>query len=373
MGIRPTWAEVDLDAIAANVRAVRQVVDPRVKIMAVVKANAYGHGAVAVARVAVANGADQLAVATMDEAVTLREAGIDQPILVLGTNIPSEVLDVAVEKGIAQALCTVELAQALSAAAVRQGKKALVHLKIDTGMSRIGVLPEDAVTFMDRVGRLEGLKFEGVFSHFAAADEPNEEFTQYQFSRFQQALLALERAGYTFPLRHIANSAAIMDHPEMHLDMVRAGSLVVGSWPGEKTQRKVHLREAFTLKTRIVYIKTVQAGTAVSYGLTYTTPGEKMLATLPIGYADGYRRGLSNRASVLVRGKRAPVVGRICMDQCVIDVTDVPGVALGDEVILIGRQSGAEVSAKELGALLETLDLEVLCGIGARVPRVYLE
>lgn len=373
MGLRPTWAEIDLGAFAANLRGVRELVNPRVKVMAVVKANAYGHGAARMAAVAAENGADQLAVATLDEAVALREAGIELPILVLGTSIPGEGCVAAVELGIAQALCTVELAEALSAAAQRLGKEALVHLKIDTGMSRIGVRPEEAVAFMQRVGHLPGLKFAGVFSHFAASDEPDNPYTLEQFARFQKALGALEQAGYTFPLRHIANSAAILDHPEMHLDMVRPGCILYGSWPGEKTQRKVVLKPTLALKTRIVFLKRVPAGTPVSYGLTYTAPTERLLATLPIGYADGYRRGLSNKASVLVRGRRAPIVGRVCMDQCVVDVTDVPGVALGDEVVLIGEQGKEAVTAGELAAILGTLDLELYCGISPRVPRVYRE
>lgn len=372
-GLRPTWVEVDLGAFAANLQAVKGLVGPRVKVMAVVKANAYGHGAVRLAQVAARSGAHQLAVATLDEAVTLREAGVKLPILVLGTSIPGDGVEEAVAKDIAQALCTVELAEALSAAAARRGKAALVHLKVDTGMSRIGVRPDEAVPFMERVGRLPGLRFEGVFSHFAASDEPDNPYTELQFRRFQDTLAALAQAGYSFPYRHIANSAAILDHPEMHLDMVRPGCILFGSWPGEKTQRKITLKPTLTLKTRIVFLKRVPGGTPVSYGLTYKAPAERLLATLPIGYADGYRRGLSNKASVLVRGRRAPIVGRVCMDQCVVDVTAVPGVALGDEVVLIGRQGDEEITGEELAALLGTLDLELFCGIAPRVPRVYQE
>jgi alanine racemase len=362
-----------LAAFAANLRAVKDLVGPRVKVMAVVKADAYGHGAVRLAQVAAANGAEQLAVATLDEAVTLREAGLKLPILVLGTSIPGDGVEEAVERGIAQALCTVELAEALSRAAARRGKAALAHLKVDTGMSRIGVRPHEAVPFMERVGRLPGLRLEGIFSHFAAADEPDNVYTELQFRRFQDTLAALAKAGYTFPHRHIANSAAILDHPEMHLDMVRPGCILFGSWPSEKTQRKISLKPTLALKTRIVFLKRVSAGTPVSYGLTYKAPAERLLATLPVGYADGYRRGLSNKASVLVRGVRAPIVGRVCMDQCVVDVTAVPGVALGDEVVLIGRQGEEEITAQELADLLGTLDLELFCGIAPRVPRVYRE
>ncbi|NLG86460.1 MAG: alanine racemase [Firmicutes bacterium] len=370
--LRPTWAEVDLKGIRENLEAIKALVGPEIKIMAVVKANAYGHGAIEVARVMEKAGADQLAVATLDEAVALREAGLKLPILVLGTNIPGDGVDAAVHYDIAQALCTVELAKALSAAAERLRKPAKVHLKIDTGMGRIGVRPDEAASFMDQVAGLPGLKFEGIFSHFAAADEANKEYTNLQRNRFQQALDSLKQHGYTFLLQHLANSAGILDYPEAHYNMVRPGCILYGCWPGPNTKRKIALRPTLTLKTRIVYLKSVPPGTAISYGLTYTTTSEKVLATLPIGYADGYRRSLSNKGYVLIRGQRCPVVGRVCMDQCIVDVTAVSNVALGDEAVLIGKQSNEEIQVADLAKLIETIDLEILCGLTARVPRVYI-
>lgn len=371
MILRPTWVEVDLRGIQANMAAIRSLVGSGVKTMAVVKANGYGHGLVEVAKAIVKAGADQLAVATLDEAVVLREAGLESPILVLGTGIPGDGADAAVQYDIAQALCTIELAEALSKAAQRLEKTALVHLKVDTGMGRVGVRPGEAVNFMKRVATLPGLQFDGVFSHFAAADESEDEYTRMQIGQFQGVLDNLKENGYVFPLSHLANSAGILDYPEAHFNMVRPGCILYGCWPGPQTKKKICLAPTFEFKTRIVYLKNVTAGTSISYGLTYTAPSDKVLATLPVGYADGYRRAFSNKASVLVRGRRCPIVGRVCMDQCVIDVTDVPDVKLGDEVVLIGSQGNSAISPEELGSLIGTISLDILCGISVRVPRVY--
>ncbi|MGI6128575.1 MAG: alanine racemase [bacterium] len=373
MALRPTWAEIDLRGVKNNLVAIKSLVGPKVKVMSVVKANAYGHGAIEIAETLAEAGTDRLAVATLDEAVALREAGLRLPILVMGTNIPGEGVEAAIHYDIAQALCTEEFAQALSLAAKRLNKSAKVHLKIDTGMGRIGVRPEDAVGFMKKMDGLLGLKFEGVFSHFAVADELDKEYTSQQERYFQEALNALSQEGYVFSCQHLANSAGILDFPETHFDMVRPGCILYGCWPGPDSQKKITLHSTLTLKTRIVFLKTVSAGTAISYGLTYTAPSERVLATLPIGYADGYPRGLSNKGYVLVRGKRCPIVGRVCMDQCIIDVTDLPGVALGDEVVLIGKQGDDEISVADLAELCGTIDLEILCGITSRVPRVYIK
>lgn len=371
--LRPTWAEVNLKVIKDNLAAIKTLLGPEVQIMAVVKGNAYGHGAIKVAQVVAGAGADRLAVATLDEAVELRQAGVRLPILVLGTGVSGAEVDAAIHYDIAQALCTVELAVALSKSAQRLHKPVKVHLKIDTGMSRIGVGPSDAVSFIKHVATFTGLEFEGIFSHFAAADEGNREYTTLQLNRFQKTLDSLSKQGYSFPLRHLANSAGILDYPESYYDMVRPGCILYGYWPGPDSKRRITLQPAFTLKTRIVYLKSVSAGTAVSYGLTYIAPSKRVLATLPIGYADGYRRALSNKGHVLVRGRRCPVVGRVCMDQCIVDVTDVPNVSLGDEVVLIGRQGNNEITVAELAELAGTIDLEILCGITARVRRVYLK
>ncbi|MFY9188514.1 MAG: alanine racemase [bacterium] len=372
MTLRPTWVEVDLKGIQSNLRAIKELVGPKVKVMAVVKANAYGHGAEEVAQAVTEAGADSLAVATLDEAVALREAGLKSAILVLGTSIPGGGAEAAVRYCITQALCTVELAQALSEAAGQLRQPASVHLKIDTGMGRIGVRPDDAAEFMDQVAKLPRLQVDGVFSHFAAADEADKEYTHLQLSRFQTALDNLSQRGYTFAWRHLANSAGILDCPGAYFDIVRPGCILYGCWPGPDTGRPITLHPTLAFKTRVVYLKTVLAGTSISYGRTYTASSQQVLATLPVGYADGYPRVLSNKGYVLIRGQRCPVVGRVCMDQCIVDVTDVPAVSLGDEVVLIGSQDKETITPADLGSLAGTIDLEILCGLGARVPRVYL-
>ncbi|HKM38764.1 MAG TPA: alanine racemase [bacterium] len=371
MMLRPTWVEVDLKAIRANLQAIKKLVGPQVKVMAVVKANAYGHGAFKVAQTVLEAGAASLAVATLDEAVALREQGINVPILVMGTSIPGGGIEEAIRYNIAQALCSVELAQALSATAQKMRSVALAHLKIDTGMGRIGIGPETATRFMDQIAKLPGLQVGGIFSHFASADEADKEYTGLQVNRFHQALENLNQQGYDFSLRHLANSAGILDYPETYFDLVRPGCILYGCWPGPSTNRPITLQRALAFKTRVVYLKTVPAGTSVSYGRTYTTDSRRVLATLPVGYADGFNRRLSNKAEVLIKGKRCPVVGRICMDQCVVDVTNIPQAVLGDEVVLIGSQGEDSISAGDLAQLAGTIDLEILCGIGARVPRIY--
>ena len=368
--LRPTWVEIDDKAIVHNLNVVRNIVGPKVKIMAVIKANAYGHGVLSVADALIKDGVNYFAVATIDEAITLREAGIDQPVLVLGTTIPGYGVDEAVQADIALALCSIELAQALSASAQQQGKTAKVHLKIDTGMNRIGVTPSQAVAFMNSIKDLPGLSFEGIFSHFSIADQPDNPYTQLQFDRFQEAIEALGKAGYTFPLRHIANSSAILTRPETHLDMVRPGCLLYGICPIIQLQGVHPLQLAYSLKSRIVYLKDVPEETFVSYALTYQTDSPKKLATIPIGFGDGYCRGLSNRAFAVVRGTRVPVVGRICMDQCMIDVTDVPEVCVGDEVAMIGGQGEAQVPLIEI---LRTIGALPSCCLGSReLPYIHI-
>ncbi|NMA54510.1 MAG: alanine racemase [Firmicutes bacterium] len=369
--LRPTWVEVDLKKIQLNLQAVKKLVGPKVKLMAVVKANAYGHGAVEVAQAVIKAGAECLAVATLDEAVALREAGLKPMILVMGTNIPADGVEAAAVHNITQALCTEELARSLSASSQELGLTATVHLKIDTGMGRIGVHVDDAAQFMSKIRELPGLQVTGVFSHFASADEADQEYTSLQLVRFREALDNLTRHGYTFPRRHIANSAGILDYPESYFDLVRPGCILYGCWPGPNTNNSLPLEPTLAFKTRIVYLKKIPAGTSISYGRTYISSCQRTLATLPVGYADGFPRCLSNRGQVLIRGQRCPVVGRVCMDQCIVDVSEVPGVSLGDEVVLIGSQHEDSISAAEVASLAGTIDLDILCGIGARVPRIY--
>lgn len=369
---RPAWAEVDLRAIAHNVRELIRVKDPRARMMAVVKANGYGHGAVPVARTALAAGAEWLGVAILNEALELRRAGLTAPILVLGFT-PPEQADEVVMNGISQTVYTVEAARTLSEAASRAGRPAMIHLKVDTGMGRIGVTPDDDGLAVARaMAALPGLTLEGIFTHFATADAADKTYARLQFARFIDFLARLEAAGLRFQIRHAANSAALMELPETHLDLVRAGIAIYGLYPSDEVERRFDLRPAMSVKARVAHVKRVPAGTGIGYGRTFVTERPSVVATIPVGYADGYPRSLSSRGFVVIGGRRAPVIGRVCMDQFMIDVTDVPGVGPGDEVVLLGRQGDAAVSADDLARLEGTINYEVVCDFTARVPRVYI-
>lgn len=364
---RPVWAEIDLGAIAHNVREIKSRVKAGARFCAVVKANAYGHGVTAVARTVLEAGADQLAVAILEEAVELRRAGFTVPILIIGYTPPDQAA-LVVDKDISQTVFSLDVAKALSGAAMAAGRKAKVHLKIDTGMSRIGIRPEVAGDFAAAVAALPGIEIEGVFSHFATADEQDKSFTWQQFDRFKQALAHIEAKGIHIPIRHIANSAATLELPETHLDMVRPGIILYGLWPSDEVEKVVTLKPAMKLKASISYVKEMAANQSISYGRTYFTRGDSRIATLPIGYADGWTRLLAGKASVIIRGQRAPLVGRICMDQCMADVSHIPGVAAGEEALLFGEP---QLPVEEVAAHLGTINYEVVCMVGGRVPRQY--
>ena len=368
----PVWAEVDLDRLAHNAREVRRITRPGTAIMAVVKADAYGHGAVTVARVFLENGAERLAVATPREALELRRAGYDVPILVLGYT-PAQQSGEVVEHGVTPAVYTLEHAEALSKAAAARGRVVKVHVKLETGMGRLGFLPtEESVDDIARISKLPSLEVEGAFTHFAVSDTRDKAYTRGQFERFMWMVEALEARGVSIPLRHVSNSAAVIDLPEYNLDMVRPGSLLYGIYPSDEVDKdRIELRPAMTLKARISNVKAVPAGTGVSYGLTYTTGRPSRIGTISVGYADGYSRLLSNRAEVGVRGRRAPVIGRVCMDQCMVDLTDAGGVEIGDEAVLFGDVGGAP-SVDEVAGWMGSIFAEVLTSLSRRVPRVYI-
>jgi alanine racemase len=373
MSIRPTWAEIDLSAIAHNIRQFKQHLAPGSRIMAVVKANGYGHGAVPVARTALEEGAVSLAVATADEAIELREEGIEAPILVLGYT-PPEGAEAIVQYDLTSTVFHVGMLEALSRAAAKWGKRARVHVKVDTGMGRIGLkkIPE-IVSFLEQAVQNPFLEVEGIFTHLATADEADKSYMWEQVGRWREILQALDERGITVPLKHIANSAAAIDHPELHLDRVRLGISMYGYYPSPEVNREaVYLRPALALKSRVAHVKTMEEGEAVSYGATYAAKSGERIATIPVGYADGYSRLLSNRGCVLIRGKRCPVVGRICMDQLMVCVTHVPDVAVGDEVVLYGSQGEEQVTLDEVASLIGTISYEVACAVGRRVPRVYV-
>ncbi len=360
-----TYAEIDLDAVKHNIGSVKKLLAPRVKFTAVVKANAYGHGAAAVSRAAVEAGVDYLAVANLKEALELREAGITSPILIL-TESPTSVMDEIIQYDLTQTIYSVVEAQILSEEAQKRGKNAKVHVKVDTGMGRVGVQPSEAVAFITKLSSLPGLELEGIFTHFAKAEEPKDSFTQDQFAKFSQVIARVKQ----IPIKHSANSAGVLYHPQTHLDMVRVGLMMYGLYPQSNSRSLVDLRPALSFKSRVAYLKKVPAGTPLSYGCTYAAPEETTIATVPVGYADGFSRRLSNKGRVIIRGQRWPVVGRVTMDLIMVNVGKAK-VEIGDEVVLIGEQNGQMISADEVAGLEDTISYEVVCGIGKRVPRIY--
>lgn len=369
----PLWAEIDLKAIAHNVRALKALTAPGTQLMAVVKAGGYGHGAVETARVALANGAGWLAVARVDEGLELRAAGFQAPVLVLGLAAEKEI-PAALENRLVLTVYDWASARAVSDAGLQFQTRLPVHVKMDTGMGRLGFLwSEHGLDTIARVVGLPGLDAQGIYTHFARADELDKIHTHQQLQRFKDGLQALERRGIKFSLRHAANSAAVMEFPEAHFDLIRPGISIYGLYPSaEVDQSRLPLRPAMRLKARVSQVKEVGAGFSVSYGGTYVTPAPTVLATLPVGYADGYSRLLSSRGQVLVHGRRAPVVGRVCMDQCLVDVGGIPGVAPGEEVVLIGAQGDGIISADEIAAAIGTINYEIMTSVSVRVPRVYV-
>ena len=370
--IRPTHLEIDLAALEKNVSVARRW-SPGSQLMVVVKANAYGHGAILVARALERAGVQFLGVALIEEGLELRNAGVAAPILVLGGSYEGgyqQMLQHQLVPTIFRPEHVVELAKAAKSA----GVSVVAHLKVDTGMGRIGVLPEELPGFLDHASRYPEVKLDGLLSHFASADLADPAFTREQLKRFRGAHQELLARGIHPNWRHISNSAAVMDLPEARdgdlFNLARPGLMIYGLSPTDRFALREQLHPVLCWKTKITHLKQVPAGTPISYGGTWTAPRQSVIATLPVGYADGYSRRFSSAATVLVRGRRAKIAGRVCMDLCMADVTEIPGVRIGDEVVLIGRQQAEYVSADELAALAGTISYEVLCGIGARVPRI---
>lgn len=369
------WAEIDLDAIAHNVREIKRITGKRVEIMGAVKADAYGHGVLEVVRTLLDNGVTQLAVSMLDEAIQLRQMGIKVPILILSYTDPARAEEIVLND-VTQTVFSQDLAQALSAASVKLGRNARIHVKVDTGMTRVGFMPGySAVKNIMEIGKLPGVIIEGLFTHFASADESERDYTIMQFERYMSVCSELARVGIHIPVKHVCNSAGIIQYPEMHLNMVRPGIILYGIYPSQQVDKeKIHLKPAMTLKANVILVKDVEPDTCISYGRTFRTSRLSRIATIPIGYADGYTRLLSNKGHVLINGELAPLVGRVCMDQCMVDVTDLKQeVHVGDEVVLFGCQNGACISVDEVAADIGTISYEVVSIIGKRVPRVYLK
>lgn len=380
-----TRAEIDLKALAHNYRELRRVTAPGADTMAVVKADGYGHGAAHVARVALDCGAKFLAVARFDEATELRQAGIDAPILLFGHSLPAHVEYMAAND-IRVSISSLASARMLSAEAVRTGNHLKAHIKIDTGMGRLGLLA-DGLTVDPDTGRqvagtikdvltiasLPHLEVEGIFTHFANADAKDKSHAQRQFTRFSTLLEALKKEEFHVKFRHAANSAATIEMPETHLDLVRPGVSQYGLWPSDEVDKNlIDLKPVMTIKSTVIQVKSVGPGFAVSYGSTHRTPQPTRIATVPIGYADGFNRLLSSTGHMLVRGARAPIIGRVCMDLTMIDVGHVSGMALGDEVVVLGRQNEEEITADEIAAQVDTINYEIVSSLTSRVAKTYI-
>ena len=363
---RPTWAEIDLDALEHNFRQAKKIAGEKVKIMVTVKADAYGHGIIPVSRVLAKEGLDYLGVASIDEGIVLRKAKINLPILVLGITLP-EHLEPIVKYNLIQTVCTEDLASILNKTAKSMHKKARVHVKVDTGMGRLGVSLDEAPNFIRKIKRLKYLDLEGIFTHFPLADTDTR-FTNEQISVFNRLISDLEGDGITFRLKHAANSMGLIGYPQSRFNMVRPGLMVYGIYP--KRHLVINLKPVLSLKTRVVFLRRFPGGKGISYGHSYITKKETTIVNLPIGYGDGYPRNLSNIGPVIIKGKRFTISGRICMDQTLVDVGNLK-TGIAEEVVLIGSQGKEKISSEELARLSGTIPYEIVCGIGARVPRVY--
>ena len=373
MAVNRVRADIDLDAVLYNMESMHKKLKPGTKIAAVVKADAYGHGAVEISRVL-----ENLlylwgyAVATSNEAMQLVEAGRKRPIIILGLSFPEQFEEI-VENDLRPAVCTYETAQALSDIAAEKNKVCRIHIKVDTGMSRIGfqVTPESADT-VARISKLPNIMIEGIFTHFARADESSKAPAYEQFKQFEKMIAMVEEKGVQIPLKHCSNSAGIVEIPECNMDMVRAGITLYGLWPSEEVDKtKISLKPVMSLRSRVAYVKELLPGRQISYGGTFTVKKKMTVATVPVGYGDGYARGLSNKGWVLIKGQKAPICGRVCMDQCMVDVTDIPGVKIGDTVTLLGKDADEEITMEQLGELSGRFNYEFACLITPRVPRIY--
>lgn len=367
-----THVRIHLGNIQANLAAIRKAIGPQRKLLIAVKANAYGHGAVEVSRMAAAAGVDWLGVATVPEGLQLRKAGIRLPILKLSPTFPEE-MTVAVAAGLTLPICDRDNAEALEIACAATGSRATVHLKIDTGMARVGVVPLDAPTLTAFIrDHCPHLQLQGAFTHLPDSDDADPTYTEAQILRFKAAVQAVEaELGHALELVHCANSGAVLGHPEGWLTMVRPGIMIYGFRPGAKTPRTVPLLPGLSFLTRVSFLKRVTAGTRVGYGLTWEAPEDTFIATLPVGYADGFNRLFSNRGRVLVAGRSYPVVGRVCMDQTLVNLGPETAVKVGDEVVLIGRSQELEITVEEWAAALGTITYEVTCQLNGRVERLY--
>lgn len=372
LDVRPTYVEIDLDNIVHNFNEIRRSIKEDTMIMPVIKANGYGHGAVELGKLYKEIGAERLAVSLLNEGVELRRAGIRGPLMILNYT-PSYHLDKVVANDLIQSIYRYDDAFNLSQIAGEMGREVKIHIKIDSGMGRVGFLPnEDSLNDIIKISKLDNIEIEGIFTHFAKADEVDKAFTKLQFSRFMKMVEGLEERGLKIPIKHVSNSAAIIDHPEYNLNLVRPGIMLYGYYPSfEVNMTKILLKPAMTLKAIISNVKEVEEDTGISYGHIYYTKRKSKIGTVPIGYADGYSRLLSKKAEAYIKGKIVPVVGRICMDQLMLDLTEVEDVNPGDEVVFFGQGVEGYPSVDEVAQKLGTINYELVCMMGRRLPRVY--
>ena len=377
---RATRAEINLKAFKHNLQNLKTILDPNTGIMAVIKADAYGHGAIPCAKAAVESGVDFLGAGVIEEGIELRENGITDPILILGSIFADEAADL-VRHNLSTILCTPSLAEALSKEGEKQGKTVNLHIKVDTGMNRLGVHPENLLALVEKIGTLPNLKLEALSTHFSSADDEDTSITQEQMEVFQKALAELQKMGVHPPLTHLANSSALFRFPESRSKIVRPGLILYGALPSPILQPVVNeickqeklddFQPVMQWKSKIILLKSTPKGQPLSYSRKHFTQKESLIATLPIGYADGLHRDLSNNMEVLVKGKRVPQVGTICMDMTLIDVSEIPNIQLGDEVVIFGSQEGEKIYVEELAKRCNTIPYEILCNVSKRVPRIY--
>ncbi|MCT4598673.1 MAG: alanine racemase [Vallitalea sp.] len=368
------YARIDLDAIIHNVSSISRITNPNSQLMPVVKADGYGHGAVPICKELSNIGINRFAVATLEEGIILRKNGIDKEILILGYT-PDELANELMEYNLTQTIYKQSMAYNLSKVAVELNKTAKIHLKIDTGMGRIGFMPdEESIGIISTISKLPNIEIEGIYTHFSTADELDKTFTNTQIDRFDKFIEKLKNNNINIPIKHAANSAGIIDMNNSHMDFVRLGIALYGLYPSDYVYKeKVKLHKALSLISHIIHIKEVEAGTPIGYGGTYVTQKKSKIATIPVGYGDGYDRLLSSKGKVLINGEYAPIVGRICMDQFMVDISHIPNVNDLDEVILIGKQGDNEITADDIANIKGTINYEVVCQLGKRIPRVYVK
>ena len=371
------WAEVNLDAISKNLKNIRKITNPNAKLLAVVKADAYGHGFLDVSKTLIESGADYLGVATFEEAKQLRIHSIDVPIMIIGPIIDSDIENI-IKLDIISTVFDIDTAKRISDRASLMGKNAKVHIKLDTGMTRIGFVCGDdnrkTVNDILSISKMPNIEIEGIFTHFARADESDATYTHMQFEKFMGVCDALKENGLDIPIKHVCNSGGIIEFPQYHLDMVRCGIICYGYYPSDDVHKeRLPLETAMTFKTVVTNVKDVPKNTPISYGGTFVTDKEMKIATIAIGYADGYSRVLSNKAEVIINGKKAKLTGNVCMDQTMVDVSDIDDVKIGDEVILFGKSGNNMITVESVAKIIGTINYEILCVVGKRVPRVYIK